>query len=91
MAPVEQDRLGDLRELSTLVIHIDERPPPEVGHAAHHLHICLGHRSRCRAGNFGGSCGIGTCWAFALKEVGAKASAVDSAITLAADFINVTV
>jgi hypothetical protein len=48
--------VGDLRELCPLVVHIDERPAPQVGHAAYHLDVRSGHWSRGWAGDFGGSC-----------------------------------
>ena len=41
----EETGFGNLRELRPLVVDIDERPPPDVGHAAHHLHIRLCHRT----------------------------------------------
>ena len=50
----EETCFGSLRELRPLVIHIDERPPPKVGHAAHHLHIRLCHRAGCGTRNFRG-------------------------------------
>ena len=50
----EETRFGSLRELRPLVIDIDERPSPNVGHASHHLHRRLCHRTGCGARNFRG-------------------------------------
>ena len=50
----EETRFGSLRELRALVIDIEKRPSPNVGHAAHHLRRRLCHRSGCRARNFRG-------------------------------------
>ena len=50
----EETRFGSLRELRPLVVDIDERPPPNVGHASHHLHRRLCHRSGCGTRNFRG-------------------------------------
>src|SRR5262249_39678213 len=52
---IKQNNLGKLCELVPLVIHIDERPSPNVGHAAHRLHIRRGHRAERWTRNFGGN------------------------------------
>ena len=40
----EKTRFGSLGERRALVVHVDERPSPHVGHARHHLHVRLRHR-----------------------------------------------
>ena len=51
----DQSRLGRLGEGHGAVGVGDQRPAPEVGHAADHLDILLGHRvAGGGAGNFGG-------------------------------------
>ena len=51
----EEAGLGDVRKRHPLVNHIDQRPSPQIGHAAHHLDVGGSHGTQRRAGNFCGS------------------------------------